>query len=99
MRYQTFNKILAFLSALIVGLLACIAIIGGIWQCLTAQDTIAYKTSYAVKHGDTIWRIAGKYAREGQDLRQVVYYIEHDNNLPINGYIEPGQKLVINVRE
>lgn len=37
-------------------------------------------TTYVVSKGDRLWNIAEQYA-EGNDIREVIYIIEKDNNL------------------
>ncbi len=36
---------------------------------------------YKITDGDTLWRIAGVYKPEDMDIRQMIYYIEEDNDI------------------
>ncbi len=47
-----------------------------------------------VKSGDTMWSIAKDAVGESEDVRQVIYQMMKDNNLP-DANIHPGMKLKV----
>lgn len=61
-------------------------------------ETIAADTAivHIVDEGETLWQIAGPVAdRSGQDIREVIYEIQINNDLGPNPTLKPGQRLVI----
>lgn len=50
-------------------------------------------TTYVVSKGDRLWNIAEQYA-DGNDIREVIYIIEKDNNLD-SADLSIGQELKI----
>lgn len=53
-------------------------------------------TTHVVQDGETLWDIARPIAdAQGQDIREVIYQIEVNNELDQNGSLKPGQKLII----
>lgn len=51
---------------------------------------------HVVDEGETLWQIAGPVAdRSGQDIREVIYEIQINNDLGPNPTLKPGQRLVI----
>lgn len=58
-----------------------------------ANDTAAV---HVVEPGETVWDIARPVAdAHGQDIREVIYLMEVNNNLDQNDTLTPGQKLII----
>lgn len=60
--------------------------------------TVAADTAiiHVVDEGETLWQIAGPVAdRSGQDIREVIYEIQINNDLGPNPTLKPGQKLII----
>jgi nucleoid-associated protein YgaU len=51
-------------------------------------------TRVTVKPGDSLWRIAAKFAGAETDIRQSIYQIRQINQLT-NAHIYPGQILII----
>ncbi len=51
---------------------------------------------YCVQPGETLWDIAGSITGDDEDIRQVIYRIQKENNIADNEDIRPGQRLVIN---
>lgn len=74
-------------------LAAVIAATVGTYGCRADGETI--KEVYTVKHGDTVWSIAGKYAGDEEDIRDVCQRIIEDNRLGKDADVTPGQQLVI----
>lgn len=61
-------------------------------------ETIANDTAavHVVEPGETVWDIARPVAdAHGQDIREVIYLMEVNNNLDQNDTLTPGQKLII----
>lgn len=86
-------------SFLAMAALACgIGIYTG---CQIARaDTATIKSDdsriVTVEDGQTVWDIARPVAdKEGQDIREVVYEIQINNDLDDNCTVRPGQKLIV----
>lgn len=61
-------------------------------------ETVANDTGiiHVVNEGETLWQIAGPVAdKTGQDIREVIYQIQVNNDLGPNPTLKPGQRLVI----
>lgn len=61
-------------------------------------ETVAADTAivHIVDEGETLWQIAGPVAdRSGQDIREVIYKIQINNDLGPDPTLKPGQRLVI----
>lgn len=61
-------------------------------------ETIANDTAiiHVVDTDETLWEIAGPVAdKTGQDIREVIYQIQVNNNLDQDCTVRPGQQLVI----
>ncbi len=52
-----------------------------------------------VEEGESLWLIAGKYSKGGQDIRKFVYEIREVNELGRTVAIYPGQQLKIPLNE
>lgn len=51
---------------------------------------------HVVRQGETLWDIARPIAdKEGQDIREIIYQLEINNELDQNGDLKPGQKLIV----
>lgn len=74
-------------------LAAVIAVTVGAYGCRADGQVI--KEQYTVKHGDTVWSIAGKYASDEEDIRDICRRILEENRLGKDADITPGQQLVI----
>lgn len=74
-------------------LAAVIAVTVGAYGCRADGETV--KEAYTVKHGDTVWSIARKYAGDEEDIRDVCQRIIDDNRLGKDADVTPGQQLVI----
>ena len=75
-------------------LAAVIAVTVGAYGC--HADGQAIEEQYTVFPGDTVWSIAGKYASDEEDIRDVCRRIIEDNRLGKDADITPGQRIVIN---
>lgn len=51
---------------------------------------------HCVQPGETLWDIAADITGDDEDIRQVIYRIQKENNIAGNEDIRPGQRLVIN---
>lgn len=61
-------------------------------------ETVAADTAivHVVDEGETLWQIAGPVAdRSGQDIREVIYEIQINNDLGPDPTLKTGQRLVI----
>lgn len=61
-------------------------------------ETVAADTAiiHVVDKDETLWEIAGPVAdKTGQDIREVIYEIQINNDLGPNPTLKPGQGLVI----
>lgn len=61
-------------------------------------ETVAADTAiiHVVDTDETLWEIAGPVAdKTGQDIREVIYQIQVNNDLGPNPTLKPGQRLVI----
>lgn len=61
-------------------------------------ETVAADTAiiHVVNKDETLWEIAGPVAdKTGQDIREVIYEIQINNDLGPNPTLKPGQRLVI----
>lgn len=61
-------------------------------------ETVAADTAiiHVVDKDETLWEIAGPIAdKTGQDVREVIYQIQVNNELGPNPVLKPGQRLVI----
>lgn len=51
---------------------------------------------HVVQQGETLWDIARPIAdAQGQDIREVIYELEVNNELDQNCNLKPGQKLIV----
>lgn len=67
---------------------------------IARADTATIKSDdsriVTVEDGQTVWDIARPVAdKEGQDIREVVYEIQINNDLDDNCTVRPGQKLIV----
>lgn len=61
-------------------------------------ETVVNDTAiiHVVDKDETLWEIAGPVAdKTGQDIREVIYQIQVNNDLGPNPTLKPGQRLVI----
>ena len=82
------------------GLSVAIAFGCGLYIGHTAgnHEIIAADTAYVheVDDGETLWQIAGPIAdRSGQDIREIIYQLQINNDLGPDPTLHPGQKLTI----
>ena len=83
-------------------LLAVICIVSSFTIISIKNRTYANKEEkifikYTVKEGDTLWRIAKRYNRDGEDVRKLIYEIREHNN--ITPMIYPGQEILVPVKK
>lgn len=61
-------------------------------------ETVVNDTAiiHVVDKDETLWEIAGPVAdKTGQDIREVIYQIQVNNDLGPNPTLKPGQRLII----
>lgn len=64
----------------------------------TQAEMVAADTAiiHVVDTDETLWEIAGPVAdKTGQDIREVIYQIQINNDLGLAPTLKPGQRLVI----
>lgn len=91
-RFRMIRTGLAIVAALGVGLYL------GSTTPWSQAETVAADTAivHIVDEGETLWQIAGPVAdRSGQDIREVIYEIQINNDLGPDPTLKPGQRLVI----
>ena len=55
-----------------------------------------YIIHHEVDAGETLWQIAGPIADQtGQDVREVVFQLQVNNDLGPDPTLQPGQKLIV----
>lgn len=60
---------------------------------MIADDTASV---HVVDKDETLWEIAGPVAdKTGQDIREIIYQLQINNDLGPNPTLKPGQKLII----
>lgn len=91
--YETRQKPRVGIAGKCAVLAAVIAVTVGAYGC--RADGQAVEEQYTVKHGDTVWSIAGKYASDEEDIRDVCRRIIEDNRLGKDADVTPGQRIVI----
>ncbi|MBZ4662804.1 MAG: Peptidoglycan-binding lysin domain protein [Caloramator sp.] len=57
------------------------------------KEKIQKYETYVVQAGDTLWSIAKKYNKQGEDIRKLIYEIRQHNN--ISPMIREGQIIEI----
>lgn len=91
-RFRAVRSAMAIVAALGVGLYL------GSTTPWSQAETVAADTAivHIVDEGETLWQIAGPVAnRSGQDIREVIYEIQINNDLGPDPTLQPGQKLII----
>lgn len=91
-RFRAVRSAMAIVAAFGVGLYL------GSTTPWSQAETIANDTAiiHVVDTDETLWEIAGPVAdKTGQDIREVIYQIQVNNDLGPNPTLKPGQRLVI----
>ena len=91
-RFQAVRSAMLIVAALGVGLYL------GSTTPWSQAETVANDTAiiHVVDTDETLWEIAGPVAdKTGQDIREVIYQIQVNNDLGPNPTLKPGQRLVI----
>ena len=91
-RFRAVGSAMAIVAAFGVGLY-----LGGTTPWSQAE-TVAADTAiiHVVDTDETLWEIAGPVAdKTGQDVREVIYQIQINNDLGPDPTLKPGQKLII----
>lgn len=83
--------LLSFFTCLI--LFSCYGVLS-----MEASTANMHKETVTIHNGDTLWHVASKWANEGEDVREVIYRIEQENKLSGKDYLQPGQTIVVPVR-
>lgn len=78
------------------GIALCLIVLFSVISSTHADErNRKYIATHTVRYGETLWDIASKYQRNNQDIRELIYYINKDNELNCKKFIQPGQKLII----
>lgn len=87
------------LRRILIIALACLAIysVYGVLK-MEAATAVWHKEQVVVHSGDTLWNIAGRWTTDGEDVREVLYRIQEENKLVGNGYLQPGQRIIVPIR-
>ena len=87
------------MKKILLALIACLTIFScyGVIQ-MEASTIPMHKEQVVVHKGDTLWSIAGRWTEKGEDVREVIYRIEQENDLSGSKFLQPGQKIVVPVR-
>lgn len=91
-RFRAVRSAMAIVAALGVGLYL------GSTTPWSQAETVAADTAiiHVVDTDETLWEIAGPVAdKTGQDIREVIYQLQVNNNLGPDPTLQPGQKLII----
>lgn len=74
-------------------------ILGSVIYAATSEPAPVYRTiEYTVQEGDTVYNLAAHFAKPEENINEKSYQISKENNVK-NGMIQPGQKLVIHIKE
>ena len=98
MKLKIVNKIKFKRAIAILLAVSSVLILGGYFNYASSKTEIVYKTKFITK-GETLWSIAEKELEENsyyknQDLRKVIYDIQHINNLKNKNIYEGGEILI-----
>lgn len=66
---------------------------------MEAASTSYHTEQVVVMRGDSLWGIARKYTHPEEDVREVIDRIAKANHLDLRQAIQPGQKLVVPVKQ
>lgn len=91
-RFRAVRSAMAIVAAFGVGLYL------GSTTPWSQAETVAADTAiiHVVDTDETLWEIAGPVAdKTGQDIREVIYQIQINNDLGPDPTLKPGQRLVI----
>lgn len=92
MKAKVARMAIAILMAFGIGVYAGIGI-GDNGQATVAADNA---NVHIVEDGETLWDIARGIADvRGQDIREIIYELQVNNNIGDNDNLQPGQKIII----
>jgi nucleoid-associated protein YgaU len=83
----------------LLALLGCLTIFScyGVIN-MEASTVPMHREQVTIHQGDSLWTIAGRWTEKNEDVREVIYRIEQENNLTGSEILQPGQKIIIPVR-
>lgn len=91
-RFRMIRTGLAIMTAFGIGLYLGRATPWSQAETVTADTAIIH----VVDKDETLWEIAGPVAdKTGQDIREIIYQLQINNDLGPNPTLKPGQKLII----
>ena len=82
--------------------LIAIALVGigvGTYAAWQEPETELVTYEKEVDVGDTVWSICGRIATDKEDMGKLVWQTMKDNNITDPGNLQPGQKIIIHVKE
>lgn len=85
-----------------IGCILCAALtVGAVgygqYRDVTGTRLVEYRKT--IEEGDTLWSICGKIATNKEDMGRLVWQTTRDNHIADPGNLQPGQEIVIRVKE
>lgn len=86
-------KLLVKTAAISIGILAAgIAASAAIATVFAEPETVEYHVE--VDRGDSLWELCGKVASDKDEMAYLVWKTAQENHI-VNGYLQPGQEIII----
>nr|DAI76192.1 MAG TPA: Lysin motif [Caudoviricetes sp.] len=73
------------------------AIAAGAWAYEPPAELVEYRAE--AEQGDTIWSLCARVASDRDDLSELVFETMRENNISDPGNLQPGQLIIIHVKE
>ena len=93
MKLCKYSRLIALAVA---GTIATVSI-GAITQPKQQEDK--QEIVYIVQSGDSLWQIANNFKTDEEDIREFIHHMKQENPQLVEKYIQPGQKLKINIKK
>lgn len=72
---------------------------GAIGYYRDRHETALIEYRVTVDSGDTLWGICGRIATDKEDMGRLVWQTMQDNHIDDPGNLQPGQEIVVRVKE